>query len=433
MHGEKNGTCSSISTRIHTSHDASAMSATCSSTPTSPSTLMMKQHHGSAVATTAQSIIPRRLRTSVYFGLFLVLFIAGLRNNRMPLSISPSSSSSLRDARRNSSVSTPLYNYDDGDINMSAAAVAATTTEDETTLILTDNAADHSNPSAPQHLVQNAFEQTTERSVPGTIAHYICNDLHDPMQMHKIRGLHRLFRDKLYVITDQTDIDADYAAVVPLSQIVGPDHQAVTQGNGNYTNPKVCCGTERSMMWLIDHPDLYEYAWIIEDDVYWTDFNDLIDLVQLYQTDPTDLIDQYLVGIPPFYGDRQSDNWPHYRLLRAPHVQPEAAFDYPLYRALFNLYRVSRRTVAALDDWRVHRNGGQWTFFEALVETVVMRDAHLTRSSLRANALGIPIHLAWRPCLTKSDIYNKWGGRGIFHPVKKDFAFCEHRHLTTRF
>jgi hypothetical protein len=182
------------------------------------------------------------------------------------------------------------------------------------------------------------------------------------------------------------------------------------------------------MMWLVQNQHLYDFAWVIEDDVLWSDFTDLTNFFQSFSNVDTDL----LHSNPAMENEiLQSDTkWMWTKTLLPPFVDTQAQFSPPFRGGLFQFYRISSRFVAALDEWRVNKNNGEWTFFEPMFANIAFRNdttpARLTTKSFNKNPIGYKINIKFRPCYALDDVYNKtapWsnGGRGgLFHPVKKD-------------
>jgi hypothetical protein len=263
---------------------------------------------------------------------------------------------------------------------------------------------------------------TTTTTNKKTIIIYICNDMYDKMQIRKVRELESYFGKNLFVATDEQDIRGDW--ILPAEQIISPESNITltrTKALSSY-----CCGQERSLMWLVLNQEHYDYAWIMEDDVLWTNFTDLKDFFQLYShDDDTDLLHSN-------YGMEETsftdiDRWWPYERLFPPYVTtPEAAFSPPFHEGNYQFARLSSLFVAALNSWRL-QNNGEWTFFESLFSNLPFRNDtnNLKTKSFINNSIGYEFQNRWRPCFSLEQVYNKSstnnGGRGgLFHPVKKD-------------
>jgi hypothetical protein len=253
-----------------------------------------------------------------------------------------------------------------------------------------------------------------------TIAIYVCNDLHNEMQIRNILELHSYFDKDLFVVTDKTDFGDDW--ILPAEQVISP-YSNVTLSTK--TMLSVCCGIERSIMWLILNQDYYNCAWIMEDDIAWSNFTDLKDFFHLYSLDDdTDLLhSNYGMEEHTFY---DLERWWGYKRLLPPYVQTENAKFYPpFHEGTFQFYRLSSRFVAALNDWRL-KNNGEWTFFEPLLANLAFRNdtaTNLTSKNYINNSIGYDFRIKYRPCYSMEQVYNTTsnGGRGgLFHPVKKD-------------
>jgi hypothetical protein len=278
------------------------------------------------------------------------------------------------------------------------------------------------NEKIPLHDEMNA---PTAMTTNKTIAVYICNDLYNQMQIRKVQELQSYFGKDLIVVTDEKDIRDDW--ILPAEQVISQD------SNISLTRTKAlnyyCCGIERSLMWLVQNRDYYDYAWVMEDDVMWSNFTDLKDFFQSYSDshDDTDLLHSNLgMEEHSFHFIRR---WWPYKFLLPPYVSTEAKFDRPFHEGYFQFYRASSRFVAALDDWRHSKNNGEWTFFEPLFANLAFRNdmktTKLTTKNFINNPIGYAFHIEWRPCFTMEQVYNisasSNGGRGgLFHPVKND-------------
>jgi hypothetical protein len=284
-----------------------------------------------------------------------------------------------------------------------------------------------------------------------TIAIYIGNDLDDEAQRRKVKELHSYFRHDLYVVTDQEVVEIirtsadDEDWVLPIQQIVSPSSTA--SNNVTLTTTKAfshrCCAQERSIMWLIQNQHVYDYAWVMEDDVLWSNFTDLADFFQSYKNSHDDNDDDAadLLHSNPLMEANSTDNvteWVWYNELLPPSVITRAQFDPPFHKGVFQFYRISSHFVSALNDWRVHKNNGEWTFFEPLFANLAYFDNNdtttttasssstnkklLTTKSFINNSIGYEFYIRFRPCYTFDQVYNNSHNSrgGLFHPVKKD-------------
>jgi hypothetical protein len=250
-----------------------------------------------------------------------------------------------------------------------------------------------------------------------TIAVYVGNGLDDVMQIRRIRELQSYFGRNLYVVTEK-DLDND-DWILPPDQVVSP------RSNVSLTNTLalnlICCGIERAINWLVENQDYYEFAWVIEDDVLWSNMTDLTDFFESYKGDDTDLLHKNQ-GMEKQTYNYNVSVWMNHRLV-PPYVTEQAQFYPPWRSGLFQFYRISWRFVAALDDWRRNKNNGEWTFFEPLFANFAFRNdtisANLTTNDFINNPVGYKFHLRFRPCFSLEQVYNKSERGGMFHPVKK--------------
>jgi hypothetical protein len=272
--------------------------------------------------------------------------------------------------------------------------------------------------------------------------------------MRKIQQLHSYFQQDLIVVTDEENIRNDW--ILPTTQIVSPTTVNVTLTSKlNLNFRKLCCGIERTIMWLIQNQHSYDYAWVMEDDVHWSNFGDFQDFFESYRNDTTDLLHSN-AGMEQEPLNDTTSRWWGIQRLRPPFVAEPAAFQNPpYYKGLFQFYRLSSHFVAALDNWRVQYNRGEWTFFEGLFANLAhfpfnnnnnnnnndtdsrRRNQHqqqLTTKSFIHNSIGYEFHFQWRPCFSYEHVENNsnnkngHGRGGLFHPVKKD-AYSENCRL----
>jgi hypothetical protein len=180
----------------------------------------------------------------------------------------------------------------------------------------------------------------TPTNLNRTIAVYICNDLHDTMQIGKIQELHSYFGERLIVVTDQNALQGGDDWILPADQVVAKDSnvELTTTLALNY----ICCGIERAIMWLVENQDRYDYAWVMEDDVLWSDFVDMKDFLNSFGRDKTDLL----------HSNPAMESFPTYNLsgwhwstrLLPPYVTEQPSFMSPGAAVCFS-FIVSRRAL----------------------------------------------------------------------------------------
>ncbi|KAL7573127.1 hypothetical protein ACA910_018798 [Epithemia clementina (nom. ined.)] len=256
---------------------------------------------------------------------------------------------------------------------------------------------------------------------------YICHDFSYEEQQRKINELYSYFGDNFVIVTDRDR--AEFGSLqglhVPLKQIVGMHTGQNITPSHRFTFDTDCCGLELTMMWLIDHATEYDYAWVMEDDVYWTNMTEFANFMSSFDDDDTDLLHQNQGTEQHPFTDKKYWN---FRYLSPPYVQPTAALAPPYYFAWFHLYRISPRVAKRVNEWRLNKNDGHWTFYEPLVATLAIQDPDLVTKSHLDNKLGYEVNMAWKPCFQYHDIYGEkslYSNGGVFHPVKKDFKECK--------
>ncbi|KAL7569359.1 hypothetical protein ACA910_010446 [Epithemia clementina (nom. ined.)] len=267
---------------------------------------------------------------------------------------------------------------------------------------------------------------------------YVCSDFQDERQQRQLNELYSYFHDQLVVVTDLdrttlvTPFQEHFDFSLDEQVVAGDADQNVT---GNHSWNWICCGLERAFMWLADHPSRFDHAWMMEDDLYWTNFTEFAAFLDSFRDDDeADLLHQNAVGQdePTVTDSNTQDlrNW-HYSRLLPPMVKPAAKVDMPYYFGWFMFYRISYRTVQHLNRWRVDKNDGDWTFFEPLLATLPHKDPNLVLRSFHDNKVNYNIHLRYRPCFEHDDIYGQgsiFPRGGLFHPVKKHYRFCNSTH-----
>ena len=64
----------------------------------------------------------------------------------------------------------------------------------------------------------------------------------------------------------------------------------------------LCCGLERAMMWQIEHQHEFDYVWVMEDDVHYTDAQDFLHMIRQHETSSADLLHAWsAIGVPQLY------------------------------------------------------------------------------------------------------------------------------------
>jgi hypothetical protein len=257
-----------------------------------------------------------------------------------------------------------------------------------------------------------------------TIAIYIGNDLDDEMRRRKIHELHSYFGEKLVVVTEHDALPTNW--ILPEEQVIST--RSIIELTTTLARNIICFGIERTVTWLIQNQHDYDYAWFIDDDVLWSNFTDLADFFQSYSHDKTDLLHSN-----PFLEERPTHDiqaWWNKALL-PPFVDSQAQFYPPFHKGIFQLYRIKSRFVKALYDWHLHKNNGQWTFFEPLFANLPFHNdttpTNLTTNNYINNSIGYNFRLRYRPCYSAEQAYEEAsimnGCRGgLFHPVKKSVS-----------
>ena len=234
-----------------------------------------------------------------------------------------------------------------------------------------------------------------------------------PKEREKVDQLYRALGKRLKVVTDQS---INSTLPIPLEQVVSPQEQSITESQRfNF----LCCALERAMMYLISHQREYRYAWVIEDDVHWTDTSLITTLMRETKHFPVDLLHtNNKMSVQHYHLGWQ------FRHLHSPQVSSDASFSFPYNQGIFPFYRISRKFVRALDEWK-NRNGGHWTFLEPLLATMAgqgMSSGALSHMTVADTRSSVSISVRYRPCFSREEV--SAGGPGLYHPVKQNFSQC---------
>jgi len=157
-------------------------------------------------------------------------------------------------------------------------------------------------------------------------------------------------------------------------------------------------GLTKSLKYFLQETK-FEYAWILESDVYISDHQAIRDLISHYSDKNFDL-----VGHDAF--EDETADWSWWKSGRG--LLPE-----PFYKARFNIFRISRKFTWTVFDWALKKNGGNFLFFE-LVFPTLLRHHKMSYDIMDAEKLRL--HIRYRPCYLEPEIFDSGGG--IFHPVK---------------
>ena len=210
-----------------------------------------------------------------------------------------------------------------------------------------------------------------------------------------------------------------------------------------------CCAGEKATMWLIAHQREFDFAWIMHDDVYYSDLGQLDQVLSVQSSE--DLLNNYpaqnrqtaVVTGSKAYESAAFVPWAEltrrFRVWFSPkRVKPAAigAVKNMFWKSEYNLYRLSAPMAAALQRW-YELNDERWTDHEGLLPTLAMNDPSLRVGSLwrpdpqddpnGAAALWSPMlgRFKHRPCWTREAM--RRSGAGVYHPVRigLDGAFVE--------
>lgn len=155
---------------------------------------------------------------------------------------------------------------------------------------------------------------------------------------------------------------------------------------------------ERATFWA--HKQCYDYTWFIEDDVFWTRTDHLVNLLKSYNRSNADLVAQSIAMRP-----EDAPHWPHWR---------QSLFKQHEQCATFNpLCRLSRALLQEIANLaQEHR---RLCFLEVLFASAC-KSARLRYATLASERL----LLRYRPSFSTAelDVLRKNSYVRIFHPVK---------------
>jgi len=157
-----------------------------------------------------------------------------------------------------------------------------------------------------------------------------------------------------------------------------------------------------------------EYAWIMENDVFFKSGADVRKLVDAYNASSSDYIP---IGI--FNEFDENTIWPHWQVLDGvfPHDETHQWFG-----SFAPLMRLSRKLIYHLV--KLHETVGHVAFLEATLPTLAKQN-DLTVEILNEK---FSRHIRWLPCWTSEEILNTTDpiDEGLFfHPVKAENGYID--------
>ena len=220
----------------------------------------------------------------------------------------------------------------------------------------------------------------------------------DEIQQERIKMLHEVFGSNFYLVWDDKKRNPhSFGAVNTITD------QPITRTR-KFSHQ--CCAQEKAIMWLIENAGNYDFAWLVENDVYFESVQVIRCFFEKYAHRDADLLHQNQNDKPHY----DLKHW-HFRFLVSHELQPGARFKPPFYKGMFNLFRMSSRMVLLLDHWRL-KNREQWTFFEPLIATLAGQSSYL--DTLSFDLSNPSMKLRHRPIFTSAEAE-------ILHPVKGNF------------
>jgi len=241
----------------------------------------------------------------------------------------------------------------------------------------------------------------------------------DEYQTSRVGMLSRIFGDQLYIVWGgDSEGPRHFEGLNVISNY--PITSTNRFGAFNWVVPGT--GVEQAMMWLIDHRKEAEYTWVMESDVWFESETYFKEFVWKWKDSNMDLLHQNYRSIPDsdsltyetdFEEMKILHRVRHFKMLRPPFVDSNAAIFSPYFEGLFNFYRISSSLVGKLDSWRI-QNNGNWIFMEPLVASFAVQQGFTTKSYLTDE-----IKMRYRPCFTQAESLK------ILHPVKGNFTPCE--------
>ena len=183
---------------------------------------------------------------------------------------------------------------------------------------------------------------------------------------------------------------------------------AVARENGFFNSSPIITKTpiawDKAIYYLTNDQRVGDYVWIMEDDVFFTNPNICVALMDKYANDTSDLI------VRNFFVRDQHQNWPHWHFAARFRNEHQAG-------AFLPLCRLSHRLAELAGDFV--REHGSLAFIEVMFPSLA------TCHNLKIKIMSFISERRFHggPEFRKLELLQLWGDdleNGIFHPVKSD-------------
>jgi hypothetical protein len=168
--------------------------------------------------------------------------------------------------------------------------------------------------------------------------------------------------------------------------------------------PKTPIAWDKAIFYLTTDYTIFDYVWIMEDDVFFTNPRVCIQLLEKYRSDTSDLI------VRNFFLRDQHPNWPHWHFAAQFRYEHQAGGFLPL-------CRLSRRMIQLTSDFV--REHGSLAFVEVLFPSLAV--SHQLKVKIMSFLSERRFHAG--PEFRRLELLQLWRDdleNGIFHPVKSD-------------
>jgi hypothetical protein len=208
--------------------------------------------------------------------------------------------------------------------------------------------------------------------------------------------------NKVIIIPD--DEPSDYPSIASCVYI--DDTSARKNGffNSSPLISKTPIAWDKAIFYLTTNCTVFDYVWIMEDDVFFTKPQVCIQLMEKYVSDTSDLI------VRNFFLRDQHPNWPHWHFAAQFRYEHQAGGFLPL-------CRLSRRMTELTSDFV--REHGSLAFIEVMFPSLAV--SHKLKVKIMSFLSERRFHAG--PEFRRMELLQLWRDdleNGIFHPVKSD-------------
>jgi hypothetical protein len=223
-----------------------------------------------------------------------------------------------------------------------------------------------------------------------------------PSTLRFADALANISRNEIIIISDiKTSESPSVAKCVYIEDTVSRERGFF---NASPIIAKTPIAWDKAIYHLTDDQRDFDYVWIMEDDVFFTNPLICVELMNKYAYDTSDLI------VRNFFVRDQHRNWPHWQFAGRFRSEHQAG-------AFLPLCRLSRRLTEFAVDFV--RENGSLDFIEVMFPSLAI--SH--NLSIKTMSFISELRFHAGPEFRKLDLLKLWGddlNDGIFHPVKSD-------------